>query len=162
MNKILNNRAITLVEILIAITVFSVVMIIVTSMIIQSFNIINSSSETVSTKQLAEIMLDDITNNLRIIKSVVREENNLWEFNFQENYDDNKIKLEITNNTLKIKIDGKVVRVLDNVQNTDIVEIVKDGTGNPTGKIIVNLNVEDETGRTINKRKIILARNQDL
>lgn len=162
MNKILNNRAITLVEILIAITLFSVVMIIATSMIIQSFNIINSSSETVSTKQLAEIMLDDITNNLRIIESVIREENNLWEFNFQENYDENIIKLEIVNNKLQMKIDGKVIRVLDNVKNTDILEIVKDGTGNPTGEIIVKLNVEEETGRTINKRKIILARNLDL
>lgn len=158
MNKILNNKAITLVELLIAITVFSAVMIIAISMIIQSFNIINRSSEQVSKNQLAEIMLEDITNNLRIVESVVKDENNLWEFKFPDNYTDDKLEIKISDNKLQMKIDGKVIRVINNIKNIDIVEIVNDEDGY-TGRIIVKMKVKDETGRIIEKRKTVLARN---
>lgn len=158
MNKIINNKGITLVEILVAITVFSAVMIIATSMIIQSFNIINRSSEQVSRKQLAEIMLEDITNNLRQIDSVISDEDNSWEFNFLDGNANDKLKIELNDNKLEMKIDGKDIRVTKNIKNPDI-EIIKDEKGNSTGRIIVEFEIEDETGRTIKKRKEILARN---
>lgn len=162
MNKILNNKALTLVELLVAITVFSALMIIATSMIIQSFDIINRSSEQVSTNQLAEIMLEDITNNLRIVESVVKDENNLWEFKFPDNYVDDKIEIKFANNKLKLEIDdkdkSKKIRFLEKVEDYDI-EIIEKEEDGYTGRIIIKLNVKDETGKIIEKRKTILARN---
>lgn len=155
MNKILNKDGITLVEILIAITVFSAVMIIATSMIIQSFSIINRSSEQVSTKQLAEIMLEDITNNLRKINNYDADEfnngNNIWIFTFNENGTDLEIKIKLTGNKLKLQIDGNEVRAIGNVQDFKV--------NKNDNRFIIELSVKDEIDNIINKRKEVLARN---
>lgn len=155
MNKTIKNNGFTLVEILISITIFSVVMLIATSMIIQSFSIINRSSETVSTKQLSEIMLGDITNNLRRINRYDEDEfesdNGIWEFTFDENNTDVKLKLIFTGNELKMKHDNEDIRIIENVQKFDIEK--------NANRFIVELEVIDETGQNINKRREVLSRN---
>lgn len=151
MNRVINIKGVTLVELLIAITIFSVVMIIVTSMIIQSFNIFNRSAETVSTKQLAEIMLVDITNNLREITSFKGEANEVWNFTTEDNGSDVNLKIIYSDKELKISIDNKIIRNINNVENFNIER--------SANRFIIYLEVEDEEGEIIIKRKEVLSRN---
>lgn len=155
MNKTLKNSGITLIEILVSIIIFSAVMLIATSMIIQSFNIINRSSETVGTKQLSEIMLKDLTNNLRQINSYNQDEftnnNNIWEFTINDNDTDVNLKIILSGDELKMKHDNEDIRIIENVQKFDIEK--------NENRFIIELEIIDETGQTINKRREVLSRN---
>lgn len=151
MNRVINIKGVTLVELLIVITIFSVVMMIATSMIIQSFNTFNRSAETVSTKQLAEIMLVDITNNLREITSFKGEANEVWNFTTEDNGSDVNLKIIYSDKELKISIDNKIIRNINNVENFNIER--------SANRFIIYLEVEDEEGEIIIKRKEVLSRN---
>lgn len=151
MNRVINIKGVTLVELLIAITIFSVVMIIATSMIIQSFNTFNRSVDTVSTKQLAEVMLVDITNNLREITSFKGEANEVWNFTTEDNGSDVNLKIIYSDKELKISIDNKIIRNINNVENFNIER--------SANRFIIDLEVEDETGKFIKKRREVLSRN---
>lgn len=151
MNRVINIKGVTLVELLIAITIFSVVMIIATSMIIQSFNTFNRSVDTVSTKQLAEVMLVDITNNLREITSFKGEANEVWNFTTEDNGSDVNLKIIYSDKELKISIDNKIIRNINNVENFNIER--------SANRFIIYLEVEDEEGEIIIKRKEVLSRN---
>lgn len=156
MSRLLNIKGVTLVELLIAITIFSVVMLIATSMIIQSFNIFNRSAETVSTNQLAEIMLDDITNNLREITSFNGENNKVWSFTAKDNGSDVNLKIIYSGDELKISVDNQIIRSIKNVRDFYINPVE---TNPDMERFTIYLKVEDEAGKIIKKRREVLSRN---
>lgn len=150
MNRVINIKGVTLVELLIAITIFSVVMMIATSMIIQSFNIFNRSVDTVSTKQLAEVMLVDITNNLREIISYNGENNNEWDFTLNNGSEVN-LEIKYSGDEVQMLVEDEIIRSIKNVDDFDIER--------SENRFIIYLEVEDEEGEIIIKRKEVLSRN---
>lgn len=150
MNRVINIKGVTLVELLIAITIFSVVMMIATSMIIQSFNIFNRSVDTVSTKQLAEVMLVDITNNIREIISYNKENNNEWDFTLNNGSEIN-LEIKYSGDEVQMLVEDEIIRSIKNVDDFYIER--------SENRFIIYLEVEDEEGEIIIKRKEVLSRN---
>lgn len=60
-----NNKGVTLIELLIAISILGVVLAIATSMIIQAYNIVPSGTRRMSAKQLAEMHVTEIARHVR-------------------------------------------------------------------------------------------------
>lgn len=104
-----NNKGLTLVELLITLTILAIVMTLVATILVQAFNIFNSSTERVSNNRLTQIMVEDITQNIREYSYFDFKNNNKWEFdpdktnNFIIEYNENKKKLSLTKSGNKFR-----------------------------------------------------------
>lgn len=96
-----NNKGLTLVELLITLTILALVMTLIATILIQAFNVFNSSTERISTNRLTQIMVEDITQNIREYSYFDFEDNNKWKFtsdrtdDFIIKYDENKKELTL-------------------------------------------------------------------
>lgn len=59
------NKGLTLVELLLAISIFGIVMVLVSTMLIQTYDIFGGTSERLTRKQMAEIRLEEIADAIR-------------------------------------------------------------------------------------------------
>jgi competence protein ComGC len=138
MNKnklILNINGMTLVEALLTIIVLGVVMLIVTSMIIQSYNVFENTSERLTKNRLVEIMLQDIKNHIRtatnkdnynkseILNASGQKIGELYSFQSFPNNNTTKINYEIKHlneDKLIFYENNKVIREINNVLKFNI------------------------------------------
>ena len=99
-----NENALTLIEMLIVISILAVVMSIAASILIQVFNIVPSSNERMSTRQLAEINLTTISVFIRNADTINTDEKTII---INENEDSKIIKYD--NNSNSIKKNGETI-----------------------------------------------------
>lgn len=159
--KILDNKGVTLVEILMAIVILSVVMIIVYSMLFQTYEIVESSSIRVTDNRMVEFVFEDISNYIRKLESYNRsnEEDNkdhylIESYSSKEKktieiliiYDENYNILKLLNNE-----NDEVIKRINNVTNFNINRLDNSN--------IFNLNLTFNDGVEFNKFKTITARN---
>lgn len=153
---LIDKRALTLIEILLSIIILGVVVTIATTMIIQTFGIVGSSSSRMSTKQLTALAEDRIEKHLRT--AAKNPDNNFgkespWVFSGYSNEGDPvKYKLELKNNQLHLKVGIQAEEViLNNVNKFYIID-----ENNGVFKLYFDVN---DDSNSISSEKIVTARN---
>lgn len=116
---ILNDNGFTIVEIFLAVVITAIVLTIITSMIIQTFNVFDSNTRRMSAAQLAELATTEISGHLRTATSYFDEDNlyededspyfgdpltNEWHFDGYYSDLDNNVKFIISRNGEKLNI----------------------------------------------------------
>ncbi|MFW6378289.1 MAG: type IV pilus modification PilV family protein, partial [Bacillota bacterium] len=138
---------------LMAILILGVVMAAITTMIVQSFDVFDSSTRRMSAGQLAELGLSEVGGYLRTATNF--EHNVNWKFDgYHPETDDQNVKFELSldNESLKLNVTGLNERtILNNVKDFNINE--------DDGDFIINIEVEDSEGNTANKRLTVRSRN---
>lgn len=153
----------TVIELLMAILILGVVMAAVTTMIVQSFDVFDSSTRRMSAGQLAELALSEVGGYLRTVTPYEDERNfedefkvDSWTFyGYHPDTGDESVefKLSLENESLKLNISGLSERtVLNNVKEFDISKI----NGN---EFEIYIKAEDGDGNTAQKRLSISSRN---
>lgn len=96
-----NNRGFTLVEVLITFTILIIVLTLMGTILVQSFDIFRDSTERVSNNRLTQIMIEDISQNIREYTFFDFKTNDQWKFSsdkadeFLIEYDDNANELTL-------------------------------------------------------------------
>lgn len=114
-----NNRGLTLVELLLTLVILAVVMTLIATILVQSFNIFRESTERVSKNRLTQIMIKDLSQNIRE-GHFFDFRNNNWVFYSGKDADGNLIedfKIKYNSGKLSIIKNGKEVRSLEDVAN---------------------------------------------
>lgn len=94
-----NNKGFTLVEVLITFTILLIVLTLMGTILVQSFDIFRDSTERVSNNRLTQIMIEDISQNIREYTFFDFKTNDTWKFSsdnadeFFIEYDDNADEL---------------------------------------------------------------------
>jgi|GEM_PF-6415539 prepilin-type N-terminal cleavage/methylation domain-containing protein len=162
MNKIyeclIDKRALTLIEILLVVIILGIVIAIATTMIIQTFGVVGSSSSRMSTKQLTALAEERIEKHLRTAfdsdDNDFGEEQSQWIF---KGYSDagEKIDYQVDHNNDKLTLtigtqSGEVI--LNNVNDFYIEKVDNKGV------FRLYFDVKDNTD-SIKSKKIVTARN---
>lgn len=161
MNKIteylVDKKALTLIEILLSVIILGVILTIATTMIIQTFGIVGSSSSRMSTKQLTALAEDRIEKHLRT--AVESDDNNFdkeqspWIFKgYSNDGDEIEYRVELKNKQLFLKVGNQPKEVI--LSNVDEFYIEKKNNG----AFKLFLKVKDESN-FISSEKIVTARN---
>jgi len=102
-----NDNGLTVIELLLAILILGIVMTAITTMIVQSFDLFDSSTRRMSAGQLAELALDQIALHLRTATSEINEDNGKWQFDGYYVDSDDQVSFEIIldQNQLRLRID---------------------------------------------------------
>ncbi len=165
--KIIDNKGLTVIELLVAIVILGVVMAIVTGMVVQSFNVFDSSTRRMSAGQLAELAKTEIAGYLRT--TIPHTDNNFedlgeWRFKgYHPRYPDLivdfTIKHDEANNTLSVEInggeiEGQSVLILNNVVDFDINQL--DDDNDSFFEIYVKI---DDGDNIATKRTTVKSRN---
>ncbi|MFW5988234.1 MAG: type IV pilus modification PilV family protein [bacterium] len=161
MNKIteylVDKKALTLIEILLSVIILGFVVTIATTMIIQTFGIVGSSSSRMSTKQLTALAEDRIEKHLRT--AVESDDNNFdkeqspWIFKgYSNDGDEIEYRVELKNKQLFLKVGNQPKEVI--LSNVDEFYIEKKNNG----AFKLFLKVKDESN-FISSEKIVTARN---
>lgn len=167
MNKFISiDNGFTLVEILMTVIILGVVMLIVTSMIIQSFNIVDDSSQRITQNRLVEIMIEDISNYFRSATDFTEISSNKYEFEAYSPYDGNektyRISYDNTAHELIFEENGDILRkiseIYPNILGEDVIQVVK-GTGNNSYVYKIIVKYEDKNGIQNEKLINLYARN---
>lgn len=111
-----NNKGLTLVELLITLTILALVMTLTATILVQAFNIFNSSTGRVSNNRLTQIMVEDITQNIREYSYFNFKSNNIWKF-ASDRVDNFIIKYDKNKNELTLNKSDKVFRKLEGVKD---------------------------------------------
>lgn len=159
-DNLTDKKALTLIEILLVIIILGIVITIATTIIIQTFGIVGSSSSRLSTKQLTSLAEDRIEKHLRTAiessdNDFGKEEDKIkWEFKGYSNTGEEiGYEVELKNNKLTLSTDNKTEEViLNNVNDFYIEEL------NTNGVFRVYFNVKDNSN-SIKSKKIVTARN---
>jgi len=93
-DSIKTKRGLTVIEMLIAIVILGVVMSIATSMVIQSFNIFDSSTRRMSASQLTELAQTEVALHLRSAKTEITNNEDKNKYKFDGFYEGNEGTLE--------------------------------------------------------------------
>jgi prepilin-type N-terminal cleavage/methylation domain-containing protein len=110
-----NNRGFTLVELLISFTILLIVLTLMGTILVQSFDIFRDSTERVSNNRLTQIMIEDITQNIREYKYFDFATNNTWKFS-SDKADEFHIVYDDTADELRLeKPEGEIFRTLSGV-----------------------------------------------
>jgi len=152
-----DNDGFTVIELLMAIVILGVVMAAVTTMIVQSFNVFDSSTRRMSAGQLAELALSEVGGYLRSTTEIISlDENGSWKFSgYHPDNEDEVVTLEfnLVNKTLKLKVNDIEKRtILNNVEEFDISSI-------NDNEFEVFIRVQDGEGNIAIKRSTIRSRN---
>lgn len=153
-----DKKALTLIEILLAVIILGIVMTIATTIIIQTFGIVGSSSSRMSTKQLTSLAENRIEKHLQTAINDVNnnfgKEQIQWTF---KGYSDagEKIDYQVDHNNDKLTLtigtqSGEVI--LNNVNDFYIEKV------NNKGVFRLYFDVNDDTD-SIKRKKIVTARN---
>lgn len=162
MNKIyeslISKRGLTLIEILLVVIILGIVIAIATTMIIQTFGIVGSSSSRMSTKQLTALAEERIEKHLRTAidseDNDFGEERSQWffkgysndgeEIDYQINFNNNKLFLKVSDQTQKV--------ILRNVNDFYIEEV------NNNGVFKLYFEINDDSN-IIESERFVTARN---
>ena len=160
MNKFISiDNGLTLVEILMTIIILGVVILIVTSMIIQSFSIVDDSSQRITQNRLVEIMLEDISNYFRSATDFTVVSSSVYEFEAYSPYDGNentyRISYDNTNSELIFEENGNVLRVVSGISSFNIIS----GTDSNSYIYQISVTYTDENGIQFEKQINLYARN---
>ena len=159
-----DNDGFTVIELLMAIIILGVVMAAITTMIVQSFNVFDSSTRRMSAGQLAELALSEVGGYLRSATDVTSDgnidDNNKpdgpWKFKgYHLDNEDEIVMLEfnLVNKSLQLKVNDIEKRIiLNNVEEFDISTI----NGN---EFEIFIKVEDGDENIAEKRLNISSRN---
>jgi prepilin-type N-terminal cleavage/methylation domain-containing protein len=162
MNKIyeclIDKRALTLIEILLVVIILGIVIAIATTMIIQTFGVVGSSSSRMSTKQLTALAEERIEKHLRTAfdsdDNDFGEEQSQWIFKGYSHAGE-KIDYQVDHNNDKLTLtigtqSGEVI--LNNVNDFYIEKVDNKGV------FRLYFDVKDNTD-SIKSKKIVTARN---
>ena len=158
------NDGFTIIELLMAIIILGVVMAAITTMIVQSFNVFDSSTRRMSAGQLAELGLSEVGRVLRSAKTIpgipvdgheFDDEDKSYSFTGYIDDSDTKeeIVIEFKNNRIYINDEIR----LNNVEKFNIVPIL-DEEGQVTGEMRINIKVNDGDNTAI-KQSTVNSRN---
>lgn len=158
-----NNKGITLIELIISLVFLGIILVIVSSFLFSTFDILKNNSDRVTTNQLTEIMLEDMTNLLREVKAhdeINNEkiEKHIFYNDIEKENVDFKIIYNKRNNILKIEKNSMTVRSLNRVLSKDDENILKK-IKEDSSVFIINFLVKDKSGNIIKKHKTVLSRN---
>lgn len=155
---IFNYRGLSLVEVLLSIIILGIVISIVTMMTIQTFNIVGTSSNRLSSSQLADLALAKIEKHLQ---TAVKNNSNdfgknkvKWKFTgYSDDGKKEKYIIELKNNNLYLKISDKPKeQILENVKAFFISET------NTEGAFKISLKLTDESNK-VEKDLLVISRN---
>jgi prepilin-type N-terminal cleavage/methylation domain-containing protein len=160
MNKFISiDNGFTLVEILMTIIILGVVILIVTSMIIQSFSIVDDSSQRITQNRLVEIMLEDISKYFRSATDFTVVSSNVYEFEAYSPYNGNentyRISYNDTDSELTFEENNNVLREVTGISFFDM------SSGATSNSYIYQISVKyiDENGIQNEKQINLYARN---
>lgn len=128
-----NDKGLTLVELLIAIVILTIVMALIATILVQTFNIFSNSTERVSKDRLIQIMIEDLSQNIREGHYFDFRNNNTWIFYSAKDSEGNLIenfRIENSNDKLSIVKDGSEVRVLEGVNKFKLSSYATDSDDN--------------------------------
>jgi len=158
-----DNDGFTVIELLMAIIILGVVMAAITTMIVQSFNVFDSSTRRMSAGQLAELGLSEVGGYLRSATEIV-DDNGPWKFRgYHPNIDEEGIDEDFL---FVFNLEDK--RLLLNVYDEDdtiiynrtiinnVMEFEIEINGN---EFVINIKVEDGEGNIARKRLSVSSRN---
>jgi len=154
--KININRGFTILEVILTIIVLTVVLTISSSIIIQTFNIFEDSTERLTRNRLAEIMLTDIAQYLRAATETDSlKDNKIFKAyspagGTEKNY---SFEYREADNKLLFKEEGNLLRKLDYVSENGFV-IDTDGD-----MIEIFITINNEAGNKVKKSLKVYARN---
>jgi len=155
----------TLIELIVAIFLIGIVISIVSAMLVQSFNVFESSTRRMSASQLTELTKREVSSYLRsAVSGVSNNDENSWKFiAYHPNPDfDNPKDFEI------IKIDGRLELTVNggNIENRVLVNAEKiefnissDNEEDWEGNFTVFVKTEDYRGNTASKTFSVRSRN---
>lgn len=169
----MNKKGLTLVELLIAIVILGVVMTLISTILVQSFNIFRDSTERVSKNRLSQIMVEDLSKKIREGHYFDFRNNNTWIFYSGKDSDGNLIenfRIEYNNELLSIIKDGSEVRTLEEVDNFKLSSYATDTDDNEIffyngdnialNSFVFEFEVEVNVGNdTIIEQKSVYSRN---
>lgn len=157
-DNLFDKKALTLIELLLVIIILGIVITIATTIIIQTFGIVGSSSGRMSTKQLTDLAENRIEKHLQTaindVSNNFGDEQFQWSFKgYSDAGEEIEYKVNLRNNKLVLKIGDKAEEViLNNVNNFYIIEI------NTNGVFRIYFDVNDDSN-LIKSKKIVTARN---
>jgi len=163
--KHFHQNGFTLIELIIAIFLMGVVISIASVMLVQSFNVFESSTRRMSASQLAELTKREVTSYLRSATTGVSngEDTDTWEFRaFHPNRDyDTPKDFEITNvdGRLELTVNGGVIESRVLVNNVTEFNIDSESGENWDGSFVIDVKTEDERGNTASKTFSVRSRN---
>ena len=172
-----DNDGFTIIELLMAIIILGVVMAAITTMIVQSFNVFDSSTRRMSAGQLTELALSEVGGYLRAVRGPRNiSDYNLYidpdtgeidpeidkEYDFSGFYNDEQVNIKIEyisdSNRLVLAVDGDVERnMLNNV--TGFYIDIDEEDDELTGNFDIYIKAEDGEGNIAEKRLNIKSRN---
>jgi prepilin-type N-terminal cleavage/methylation domain-containing protein len=143
-----NNRGFTLVEVLITFTILLIVLTLMAAILVQSFDIFRDSTERVSNNRLTQIMIEDITQNIREYKYFDFTTPDTWKFWYDEiDKDAENADFVILKNTNKLELKKKVAENLPLNKERALTNLVEFKLKNYAGeKIILYKRYKDGTG----------------
>lgn len=165
--KYFQQNGFTLIELIIAIFLMGVVISIASAMLVQSFNVFESSTRRMSASQLAELTKREVSSYLRSAITGVSNGGNTWKFRaFHPNPDyDSPKDFEITHENGRIilnvkNVNGGIIesRVLVNAENIEF-NINSDNNGDWDGNFDIYVKTEDEQENTASKTFSVRSRN---
>ena len=161
------NDGFTIIELLMAIIILGVVMAAITTMIVQSFNVFDSSTRRMSAGQLAELGLSEVGRVLRSAKTIpgipvdgdefdeFDDKDKTYSFTGYIDDSDTKEEIVIEFSDNRIVINGEIR--LNNVEKFNIVPIL-DEEGQGTGEMRINIEANDGDNTAI-KQSTVNSRN---
>ena len=153
---ILNDNGFTIVEIFLAVVITAIVLTIITSMIIQAFNVFDSSTRRMSAAQLAELATTEISGHLRSATSYDKDnDEEKWRFNGYYSNIEDYVEFIITKDgdQLNISIENGIYEDRTIIHNVDDFDITKMDSGEFV--IFIEVNDGDNIARkriTVNSR----------
>lgn len=153
-----DKKALTLIEILLVIIILGIVITIATTIIIQTFGIVGSSSSRMSAKQLTALAEDKIEKYLRTATDSsdnnFGKEQNQWVFKgYSDAGEEIEYKVELKNDKLTLSIGAQPEEVILNNVDEFYIEKV-----NNNGVFRIYFDVKDNSN-SIKSEKIVTARN---
>jgi prepilin-type N-terminal cleavage/methylation domain-containing protein len=155
---LVDKKALTLIEILFVLIILGVVIMIATTMIIQTFGIVGTSSSRMSTDQLTALAQERIERHLRTVvessDNSFGENLNKWVFNgYSTSGEEIEYEVELSNQRLFLKIaDQPQEVILNNVSDFYIKEGIRKG-------IFIVYIVTNSDSNQIKEKIIVTARN---
>jgi len=161
-----DNDGFTVIELLMAIVILGVIMAAITTMIVQSFNVFDSSTRRISAGQLAELALSEVGGYLRSVTPYEEDKGD-----FEDNFGDDswvfygyhpgtedqivKFELNLIDESLLLKVEGLNERtVLNNVKDFDI-------SKEDNNEFIIFIKVEDGDGNVANYNVYVDVYNEE-
>ncbi len=156
-----DKKALTLIEILLVIIILGIVITIATTIIIQTFGIVGSSSSRLSTKQLTALAEDRVEKYLHTAfnssDNNFGKNQNQWIFKgYSSTGEEIKYKFELKANKITLSIDDQPEEIILNNVNDFYIKKADDYDDNGVFKLYFDVK---DNSTSISIEKIVAARN---